>query len=67
LDIGDGDKDDNDDIFLLLLSWDFAYEFKSTKVDKANTVAIIKRRKGKADPRVIFGNNILLLLLDYLP
>jgi hypothetical protein len=50
----------------LLLSWDFAYEFKSTKVDKANTVAIIKRRKLKADPRVIFGNNILFLLLGYL-
>jgi hypothetical protein len=35
-------------------------------VDKANTVAIIKRRKLKADPRVIFGNNILFLLLGYL-
>jgi hypothetical protein len=50
----------------LLLSWDSAYEFKSIKVGKANTVAIIKRRKLKADPRVIFGNNILFLLLGYL-
>ena len=67
LDIGDWDKDDNDDIFLLLLSWDSAYEFKSTKVDKDNTVAIIKRIKLKANPGVSFGNNILLLLLDYYP
>jgi hypothetical protein len=65
LDIGDGDKDDDDDIFLLLLSWDSAYEFKSTKVDKDNTVAIIKRIKLKANQGVSFGNNILLLLLDY--
>src|SRR3712207_4776198 len=47
---GEGDKDDDDDIFLL--SWDSAYEFKSTKVDKDNTVAIIKRIKLKANPRV---------------
>jgi hypothetical protein len=65
-DIGDGDKDDNDDIFLLLLSWDSAYEFKSIKVGKANTVAIIKRKKLKANPGVIFENNILFLLLGYL-
>jgi hypothetical protein len=65
-DIRDEVKDDNDDIFLLL-SWDSAYEFKSTKVDKANTVTIIKRIKHKANPGVIFGNNILLLLLDYIP
>jgi hypothetical protein len=67
---GDGDKDkddDDDDIFLLLLSWDSAYEFKSTKVDKDNTVAIIKRIKLKANPRVSFENNILFLLLDYYP
>jgi hypothetical protein len=67
LDIGDWDKDDNDDIFLLLLSWDSAYEFKSTKVGKTNTIAIIKRIKLKANPGVSFGNNILLLLLDYYP
>ena len=67
LDIGDGDKDDNDDIFLLLLSWDSAYEFKSTKVDKYNTVEIIKRIKLKTNLGVSFGNNILLLLLDYYP
>jgi hypothetical protein len=67
LDIGDGDKDDDDDMFLLLLSWDSAYEFRSTKVDKDNTVAIIKRIKLKANPRVSFENNILLLLLDYYP
>jgi len=66
-DIRDEVKDDNDDIFLLLLSWDSAYEFKSTKVDKDNTVAIIKRIKLKANPGVSFGNNILLLLLDYIP
>ena len=64
---GDGDKDDDDDIFLLLLSWDSAYEFKSTKVDKDNTVAIIKRIKLKANLRVSFENNILFLLLDYYP
>ena len=67
LDIGDGDKDDDDDIFLLLLSWDSAYEFKSTKVDKYNTVEIIKRIKLKTNLGVSFGNNILLLLLDYYP
>jgi hypothetical protein len=66
-DIRDEIKDDNDDIFSLLLSCDSAYEFKSTKVGKANTVAIIKRRKLKANPGVTFGNNILLLLLDYYP
>src|SRR5918999_1450435 len=61
------DSDDDEDIFLLLLSWDSAYEFKSTKVDKDNTVAIIKRIKLKANQGVSFGNNILLLLLDYYP
>src|SRR5215216_3555987 len=66
-DTRDVDKDDKNDIFLLLLSWDSAYEFKSTKVDKDNTVAIIKRIKLKANPGVSFGNNILLLLLDYIP
>jgi hypothetical protein len=66
-DTRDVDKDDKNDIFLLLLSWDSAYEFKSTKVDKDNTVATIKRMKLKANPGVSFGNNILLLLLDYIP
>jgi hypothetical protein len=65
-DIRDEVMDDNDDIFLLLLSWDSAYEFKSIKVGKANTVAIIKRKKLKANPGVIFENNILFLLLGYL-
>jgi hypothetical protein len=51
----------------LLLSWDSAYEFKSTKVDKDNTVAIIKRIKLKENSRVSFGNNIIFLLLDYYP
>jgi hypothetical protein len=36
-------------------------------VGKANTVASIKRKKLKVNPGVIFGNNILLLLLGYLP
>ena len=66
-DTRDVDKDDKNDIFLLLLSWDSAYEFKSTKVDKDNTVAIINRIKLKANPGVSFGNNILLLLLHYIP
>jgi hypothetical protein len=66
-DIGDEGKDDDNDVFalLLLLSLDFAYEFTFTKIDKANTEEIIKKRNLNANLAVTFGKNISPFLLDY--
>jgi hypothetical protein len=43
---------------LLLLSSDFAYEFKSTLTDKTTTEEIIKRRKLNVNLPVTFGKDM---------